>query len=152
MTTLKRRQGDGAPLIDDTEVTASAADLNAASALVGSITVVAANGGANTVDVTITVLDPDGNAITQPVPLHVWLSDLANGTGGSAHTHSTAPAFTTGEEIVEHITNDFWLVLTDENGVAVLQLVDTANEDVTINAAAGGILGQDTTVAGDWSA
>jgi hypothetical protein len=144
-------ESGGAIKIAGTAVTASAADLNATSAVVGSITVVAANNTTNTIDVTVTVLDPDGTAITSPVPVYVWLSDLSTGLGGSAHTHSTGPAFTSGEEWTEHITNDAWTVLTTAGGVAVLQLVDTANEDVTINAALGTIRGSDTTVSGDWT-
>ncbi len=140
--------------IAGTQVSASAADLNSAAKLVDSITVVAANAAADTVDVVITALDPDGNAIAVPTLLHVWLSDNANGLSGSAHTHSTAPAFTVGEEQVEMITNDSWLVLTNASGVATLRLLDTANEDVTINAGVPGtgLRGSDTSVAGDWSA
>ena len=133
-------------------VTSTAGDLNATSSMVGSITVVAANAAANTIDVVITALDPSGTAITSPVPISVWLSDDADGTGGSAHTHSTGPAFTAGEEWAEHITNDAWTVLTTAAGTCTLRLVDTANEDVTVNAALGTIRGSDTTVAGDWSA
>lgn len=131
----------------------TATDFLSISIMAGSITVTAANGGANTVDVTIQLVDAGGTAIAGARPIIVWLSDLSNGTGGSAHTHSTAPAFTTGEEIVEHVTNDFWVVLLSNSGTAVLELVDTANEDVTINAATmHGIRGSDTTVSGDWSA
>lgn len=137
--------------INETAVTATAADLNAASAVPASITVVAANAAANTVDVVITVLDPDGTAITSPVPIFVWISDLATGVGGSAHTHSTGPAFTVGEEWAEHIANDAWTVLTTAAGTVTLRLVDTANEDVTVNAALMTIRGSDTTVSGDWS-
>ncbi len=133
-------------------VSASAADLNAASSLIASITVVAANAAANTVDVVVTALDADGTAIAVPVMLFIWLSDNANGLGGSTHTHSTGPAFTVGEEIAEHIAADSWHALTTAAGTATLRLVDTANEDVTINASAGAAFGQDTTVAGDWSA
>ena len=132
--------------------TGSADDLNSTSGAVGSITVVAANGAANTVDVVITVLDPDGTAITSPVPIFVWLSDAATGLSGSAHTHSTGPAFTVGEEWAEHITNDAWTALTTAAGTCTLRLVDTANEDVTVNAALGTVRGSDTTVTGDWSA
>lgn len=132
-------------------VTASTADLNSSSASIASITVVAANAAANTVDVVITAKDPDGTAITRPVPIFVWLSDNANGTGGSAHTHSTGPAFTAGEEWAEHIANDAWTVLLTAAGTCTLRLVDTANENVTINAAFGNVRGSDTTVAGDWS-
>jgi len=124
---------------------------SAVSALPASISVVAGVGGADTVDVVITVKNSAGSAISSPVPIFVWLSDLATGVGGSAHTHSTAPAFTVGEEWAEHITNDAWTVLTTAAGTCTLQLVDTANEDVTINAAIGGIRGSDTTVAADWS-
>lgn len=131
--------------------TASIADLNATASLIDSITVVAANAAANTIDVVITALDPDGVAIANPVLLWVWLSDAATGLGGSSHTHSTAPSFTVGEEIVEHITNDFWLVLTTAAATCTLRLVDTGNENQTINASNGSVFGQDTTVAGDWS-
>lgn len=144
----------GALKFGGSSLTASLADLNSTSQIVDSITVVAANGAANTVDVVITALDPDGTAIAVPTLLHVWLSDLTTGLGGSAHTHSTGPAFTVGEEQVEMITNDSWLVLTTAAGTCTLRLVDTANEDVTINAGVmgTGIRGSDTTVAGDWSA
>lgn len=145
-------ESGGALKIAGTAVTATAADLNAVSGAVGSITVVAANAAANTIDVVITVLDGDGVAIANVVPIMVWLSDLADGTGGSVHTHSTGPAFTAGEEVVEHIANDYWLALTTAAGTATLRLVDTANEDVTVNASVGTVRGSDTTVAGDWSA
>ena len=132
-------------------VTATAADLNAASGAVGSITVVAANAAANTCDVVITVLDPDGVAITNVVPVMIWLSDLTTGVGGSVHTHSTGPAFTVGEEVVEHIANDYWLGLTTAAGTCTLRLVDTAEENVTVNAVVGTVRGSDTTVATDFN-
>lgn len=133
-------------------VTATDADLNATSNIQQVTSVTAANGGAgDTIDVTIEVVDPDGTALTAPTHIIVWLSDLATGLGGSAHTHSTGPAFTTGAIVNELISADAWLVLTDATGTAVLQLVDTANEDVTVNAQTpGGTRVADTTVAGDW--
>jgi len=135
-----------------TAITATAADLNASSAAVGSITVVAANAASNTIDVVITVLDPDGTAITSPVPIDVWLSDLATGVGGSAHTHSTGPAFQVGDLVATHVSTDHFKVLTTAAGTCTLRLVDTANEDVTVNAALGTVRGSDTTVTADWSA
>lgn len=133
-------------------VTVDYTEINRIGQHVGFVAVTAANGGADTVDVTIQVYNMDGTEVTYATVAHVWLSDNASGAGGSAHTHSTAPAFTTGEEIVEHITDDFWLVLTDATGTAVLQLVDTGTEDQTISAVApNGRRASDTTVAGDWS-
>lgn len=116
-------------------------------------TVVAANAAANTVDVAITVTDLAGTAITEPHLIHVWISDLTTGVGGSVHTHSTAPSFTVGEEITEMVTNDAWLALSTAAGLVTLRLVDTANEDVTVNAAVlgGSTRAADTTVVSDWS-
>ncbi len=132
---------------------ASTADLGATSNLVDSITVVYSNGTTNAADVFITILDPDGTAIAVPTLVHVWLSDNANGLGGSAHTHSTAPAFTLGEEILEMITNDAWFALTTAAGTVTLRLLDTAAENVTINAGVigVGIRGSDTTVTADFT-
>jgi hypothetical protein len=129
----------------------STADLNASSGQIASITVVAANAAANTIDVVITALDPDGVAIANPVILDVWISDASTGLGGSVHTHSTAPSFTVGEIVVAEIANDHWRALTTAAGTCTLRLVDTANEDVTVNAGSGSVFGQDTTVSGDWS-
>ncbi len=145
-------EAGGAFKLAGVTVSASAADLNSSASQVASITVVAANGAADTVDVVVTALDADGVAIANPLMLFIWLSDASTGLSGSAHTHSTGPAFTVGEESEEKITNDSWLALTTAAGTATLRLVDTANEDVTINASSGAIFGQDTTVAGDWSA
>lgn len=132
---------------------ASTADLGATSNLVDSITVVSANGTTNAADVVITLLDPDGTAIAVPTLVHVWLSDNANGLGGSAHTHSTGPAFTVGEEILEMITNDAWFALTTAAGTVTLRLLDTSAENVTINAGVigVGIRGSDTTITADFT-
>ena len=128
------------------------ADLNATQSIISSITVVAANAAANTIDVVIAALDPSGVAIANPIIIDVWLSDLSTGLAGSVHTHSTGPAFTVGEIQLIQIAADAWRVLTTAAGTCTLRLVDTANEDVTINAGSGSVFGQDTTVAGDWSA
>ena len=145
--------GNGLAVADITKLAAmnaSAADVNSISAKVASITVVAANGATDAADIVITALDGDGVAIANVVPLTVWISDLADGTAGSAHTHSTAPAFTVGEEVVEHITNDLWEVLTTAAGTCTLRCLDTAAELVTINASHGGIRGSDTLVTTDF--
>ena len=132
---------------------ATAADLESTSKLVDSITVVAANAAANTADVVITALDPDGVAIAVPTLLHVWITDLTTGVGGSTHTHSTPPAFTVGEAQVTMIAADSFLVLTTAAGTCTLRLLDTANENVTINAGVPGtgIRGSDTTVTTDFT-
>ncbi len=142
-------------LIAGVVVTPTAAELNHAVKQLKIASVVAANGNggaADTVDVTIEVRTTAGVAPTDLVLLHVWLSDLADGTAGSTHTHSTAPAFATGEIAGILIAADAWLVLTDATGTAILRLLDTGNEDVTINAQIAGFQSRvaDTTVAGDW--
>ncbi len=145
--------GNGGAVADMTKLaamTATAADVNSVSAKVATITVVAANGATNAADVVITALDGDGTAIASVVPLTVWLSDNADGTAGSAHTHSTAPAWTVGEEVVEHITNDYWEVLTTAAGTCTIRLLDTGAELLTINASNGVIRGSDTLVTTDF--
>ena len=147
-------EAGGALDIAGVTMNASAAALNQTALQLKILSVVAANGGgsADTVDVTIEVRTIDGDVPTDLVLLHVWLSDLADGTAGSAHTHSTPPAFTVGEIASIMITADAWWVLTDATGTAVLRLLDTANEDVTINAEIPGWQSRiaDTTVAADW--
>ncbi len=148
--------GSGAVLkLAGVTVSASATELNQTALQLKILSVVAANGNggaADTVDVTIEVRTIDGDVPTDLVLLHVWLSDLADGTAGSTHTHSTAPAFATGEIAGILIAADAWLVLTDATGTAILRLLDTANEDVTINAQVAGFQSRvaDTTVTADW--
>ena len=132
---------------------ATAADLESTSQLVDSITVVIANAASNTADAVITALDPDGVAIAVPTLLHVWITDLTTGVGGSVHTHSTGPAFQVGELQVAMIATDSFLALTTAAGTCTLRLIDTAAENVTINAGVPGtgIRGSDTTITADFT-
>lgn len=77
--------------------------------------------------VTLTVEDTLGNAIGAVHNLEFWFSDDATGAGFSSTTLSGDTTTVTGTEQVEHTTKLHYDVLTATTGIAVLQVVASAN-------------------------
>lgn len=87
----------------------------------------AASATTDGMDITITVQDGAGAAITAVHGLEVWVSEDAQGEGLTADTASGDLTWGTGTELQEIVTKKHYKVLTDVNGVSVATLVDSAN-------------------------
>jgi hypothetical protein len=86
-----------------------------------------AAGSTNVAIVTITVKDGDGNAMTRPVVLDLWLSDASTGLGVTATTSSGAVAAgTNGTDLVDLTSKKVKRVITNSSGVYNLSITDTA--------------------------
>jgi hypothetical protein len=95
--------------------------------LPGKVTFAIAPGSANVCNVTITVCDNGGHAITgTPFHFDVQLSDAATGIGQTATTASGTVTTTTGVVTTTYAAKKALYVETDTNGVVVLAITDTA--------------------------
>lgn len=106
--------------------------------LPASLTVAAAAGGANVSEVTITVLDGAGAAITTPALLDVWLSDDAQGEGLTSTTASGTVQAKSGEGTdLQTVTAKKYLrVLTKQGaGTYVLEITDSAKTAFYVSVA-----------------
>lgn len=87
-----------------------------------------AAGGSNVSEVTITVKDGNGVAVTTPVIIDVLLSDAATGLGLTATTASGAVAAksASGTDLSTLVSKKALKVQTLANGTYVLSITDTA--------------------------
>ncbi len=107
-------------------VTASAADLSITNAMPASVSFVAAAGGSNECDVTITVLNSAGVAIAEPFLLDVWLSDAATGLGhtGTGASGTVQAKSSCGLDVSIHVAKKAILVQTLATGIYTLEITD----------------------------
>lgn len=93
-------------------------------------TATVAAGAANVSEITITVRNANGKAISTPYCMDLWLSDSAVATGYTATTASGAvtvkTAGTTGTLIGTYLAKFGLRVQTLANGTFVLSITDTA--------------------------
>lgn len=102
--------------------------LNAVHSNPATVTIAAAAAGTNVCEVTYTVKDINGTAMTVPTLLTVYLSDSSAGTGLTATSASgTVTAKAASGEVFGTLTSKKALtVQTLANGTFVLEITDTA--------------------------
>lgn len=116
-----------------TEVTSTAAELNALDGIPGGTVGFAFAGGAqNVAEVTCTVKDAAGVAMTRPVLCHVWLSDSATGEGLAAQPDAIAVKAAGGTSVAVLTANKAVLAQTTAAGVLVIQVTDAAQTAMKI--------------------
>lgn len=108
--------------------TGTTAELNILDNAPADVTIVYATGvGTDNIRVTLTVVDATATVITDAFSLDVWISDSANGEVLTSTAASGALTIITGEQREEVTAKKHIRICTDENGVALLDLVDSAN-------------------------
>lgn len=101
---------------------------SAAAALPANVTIaLAASSTTDGMDITMTVVDENGNAIAGVFQLEWWISEAATGIGLTADTYSGDVTTVTGTEMEEIVSKKRFTGLTDVNGVLVALAVDSAN-------------------------
>lgn len=105
-----------------------------------NITGVAAAGGSNVSEVTITVTDENGDAVAKVHHLDVWLSDAATGAGltGTSASGTVTNKSASGRIIATHTAKKELRVETLETGVFVLEITDTAKTAFKVCATLNG--------------
>jgi hypothetical protein len=115
------------------QTTATAPELNAVHGIPGGTVGFAVAGGAqNVAEVTCTVKDAAGVAMTRPVLCHVWLSDSATGEGLAAQPDAIAVKAAGGTSIAVLTANKAILAQTTGAGVLVIQVTDAAQTAMKI--------------------
>lgn len=108
--------------------TGTTADLNILATAPSDVTIAYTTGSAtDNIITTFTVKDSTGTVITDAFLLDVWISDSANGEVLTSTGASGALTLTTGVQLSEETAKKHIRILTDENGVLVTDLVDSAN-------------------------
>ena len=85
-----------------------------------------AAGASNVTNVTITLKDAEGVALTNAAIVDLWLSDAATGLGITTTAASGTPAPTTGTILGIETTKKAWRVVSSAAGAIVLEITDTA--------------------------
>jgi hypothetical protein len=121
-------ESGGALKLAGTALTATAAELNLSDNLPASVSFVAAAGGANECDVTITVLDAAGVAIAEAFPVLVWLSDADTGatlttTGASGTVQAKSSS---GDDFGVLTAKKALIAQTLATGIYTLEITDSA--------------------------
>lgn len=117
----------------------------------------AAAGAANVTEVTITMLDANGEACDEGVSvLEVYLSDDAEGDGltGTTASGTVQPKTSEGTQLVEHTAKKHLKVATKKDaGTFILEITDASKTGFYVCAVVGGIVFvSDQLVAGDYGA
>lgn len=109
------RQDSGAPFAENRNIPTD-------------VSIVAAAGGSNVSEVTITVLDGAGNAVDEAMLLQVWLSDAATGAGltGTTASGTVTAKSASGAVFATNSAKKSLLVQTLATGVFVLEITDSA--------------------------
>lgn len=114
----------------------------------------AASATTDGIEVTFTVVDDDGVAVSGIHSLEVWVSDDADGSGLTATAASGALTPVTGTIKSALTAKKHALCNTNASGVLTLLLVDSANTAgeyfCCANPVSGEIVLGDATVAGDY--
>ena len=94
---------------------------------VGIISAIAA-GAANVCEVTLSVVDADGNAITGSFAIDIWLSDAATGLGltGTSASGTVTAKTGTGTVLGDLTAKKAIRAVTKADGTFVLEITDTA--------------------------
>ncbi len=97
-------------------------------ALPANVTFSAAAGGSNVCEVTITVVDEDGDAIAAVHHLEWFLSDAATGAGitGTSASGTVAAKSASGVDLEVVTAKKFTRVQTLATGIYILEITDTA--------------------------
>ena len=77
-------------------------------------------------NITFQVSDIAGNAVKAVFDIDVYLSDAATGAGLTGSTASGGISVTTGTQLDAMVASKSLRVLTDANGVVVMQIIDSA--------------------------
>jgi len=93
-----------------------------------SVSIAAAAGGSNVCEVTYTVKDVNGTAMTVPTLLTVFLSDAATGVGltGTSASGTVQAKASSGTDFSTLVSKKALRVQTKANGTYVLEITDTA--------------------------
>lgn len=139
----------------DKLVTSSADELNILDDACNSVSIEYAAGvPTDAMDITITVLDAEGDAIKAIHTLEVYISDDADGSGLTATSASGALSQLTGKILTVLTAKKHVIANTDANGVLKFVLVDSANtagERFCVkHPVTGKVIVGDATVAGDY--
>lgn len=78
-------------------------------------------------DITITVVDGDGNAIAAAHCLEVWISESSAGAGLTGDSYSGNVTAGTGAILTAFTAKKHFSLVTAATGIAVLTAVDSAN-------------------------
>lgn len=81
-----------------------------------------------TINVTMIVKDANGNAITYPVALQMYLSDNANGLDIINTAHSSGMAIGTNGVLIETIADKVGILLTTAAGLADITFTEAADK------------------------
>ena len=121
-------ESGGALKIAGTQVTASAAELNAESAKVASFTMTAAAGAANITEVTATAKDAAGATLAGVHNFDLWLSDATTGAGltGTSASGTVTAKSASGEVVGTFSAKKALRAQTLASGVFILEITDTA--------------------------
>ena len=121
-------ESGGALKLAGTQMTASAAELNAESAKATNLSMAAAAGASNITEVTITAKDAAGGTLAGVHNFDLWLSDAASGEGLTGTTASgTVTVKAASGAVVGTLTAKKALrVQTLATGLFILEITDTA--------------------------
>lgn len=153
--------------INDTAVTATAAELNTVAGYTGttaalnavdnapvSFTFAAASAGTNVAEVTITAKDADGNTVAAPLLCTVWLSDAATGVGltSTAASGTVAAKSASGVDFGVLTAKKATVVQTLATGIYILEITDSAKTAFFVAAQApnGAVSISDVLATGDY--
>lgn len=99
-----------------------------AAAAPANVTIgLAASATTDGMDITMTVVDENGNAITEVFELEWWISESAIGAGLTGDTYSGDVTTVTGTELQEIVSKKHFKSLTDANGVVGALAIASAN-------------------------
>lgn len=87
----------------------------------------AASATTDGMDITVSVKDHRGLAVTERKLLHLFMSENATGGGLTADAYSGDLTATAGAILTALTAKKHWAVVTDATGVFAATLVDTAN-------------------------
>jgi len=104
---------------------------------IGGFTLTAAAGTTNVGTVTIQATNTNGEALSIPRKLQVWISDDADGQtiAAVAGTGTVGVSGTDGYVLKEVTAKLFWEVMTDDTGEIIITLTDTNERAVYVNVA-----------------
>ena len=105
-----------------------------------SATIGLAAGAANTMTITVTVVDANGATVTGVHQLEMWMSENTGGAGLTGDTYSGDLTASTGAILSAHTAKKHWSVATASTGIFVAALVDSAkpaDQRVAVKAPVG---------------
>lgn len=106
-----------------------------------TVTVARAAGAANTMRITVTVVDADGKAVAAVHSLELWMSGVSTGIGLTAAAYSGTLTAVAGAILTTLTAKKHFKVVTNASGVFTGDLVDTgkpATEYAVVRKPMGG--------------